>query len=208
MQEIIDYFVSPYQEAETKDIWLEVIAVFFGVLSVYFAKRGKIWVFPTGVISTAIYIYITFMVGYYGDFIINIYYTFMSFYGWILWSNVAAKDELKIQWATKKDWLWTAIIFIFTMVFIAGIYLYFEKFENWTNYFDVLTTGLAFGSMFLMARKKVDNWIGWILTDLISIPLYIEKQLGFTALQFFIFLILAILGYFAWKRSVGKVSAD
>lgn len=204
MQEIIDFFLQPYAEATTLDIILEITAVFFGVLSVIFAKRGNILVFPTGIISTGIYIYITYVVGYIGDFTINIYYTAMSVYGWILWSNVAQEDHLKISWSETKDWLWTIGIFLFTMAFVIGVYIYFDKFEDWTNYFDVLTTGLAFGSMWLMAKKKVENWLGWIITNLISAPLYFAKGLGFTGIQFIIFLILAVQGYQLWKNSVGK----
>lgn len=208
MQEVIDFFVSPYQDASTYDILLEIIAAFFGILSVTFAKKGNIWVYPTGIISTAIYIYITFVVGYFGDFVINIYYTIMSVYGWILWSNNSSEKQLKITWATTKDWIWTSIIFAFTMLFVVGIYLYFNKFKDWTNYLDVLTTGLAFGSMWLMAKKKVESWIGWVITDIISVPLYFVKGLGFTGLQYTIFLILAIQGYFLWKNSVGKSTVD
>ena len=208
MQDIIDFFLSPYAEATTFDIILEITAAFFGVLSVIFAKRGNILVFPTGIISTGIYIYITYVVGYLGDFTINIYYTAMSIYGWILWSNVTQEDQLKISWSDTRDWLWTIGIFLFTMAFVIGIYIYFDKFEDWTNYFDVLTTGLAFGSMWLMAKKKVENWLGWIITDLISVPLYFAKGLGFTGIQFIIFLILAIQGYQLWKNAVGKVKVE
>lgn len=208
MQEIIDFFLSPYAEATTLDVVLEITAVFFGVLSVIFAKRGNILVFPTGIISTGIYIYFTYVVGYIGDFTINIYYTAMSVYGWVLWSNLAQEDQLKISWSQTKDWLWTIGIFLFTMAFVIGIYIYFDKFEDWTNYFDVLTTGLAFGSMWLMAKKKVENWLGWIITNIISAPLYFVKGLGFTGIQFIIFLILAIQGYQLWKNAVGKVKVE
>ncbi|MDO5656372.1 MAG: nicotinamide riboside transporter PnuC [Flavobacteriaceae bacterium] len=208
MQEIIEYFITPYAEANLVDIVLEIIAVIFGILSVYFAQKSKIWVFPTGIISTVIYIYITFIIGYFGDFIINIYYTVMSVYGWILWSNITSENKLTIEWASSKDWWWTGVIFVFTILFVIGIYLYFDRFEDWTNYFDVLTTGLAFGSMFLMARKKIENWLGWIITDIISIPLYLAKGLGFTGIQFFIFLILAIRGYQIWKKSKGKINVE
>ncbi|MDG4945229.1 nicotinamide riboside transporter PnuC [Weeksellaceae bacterium KMM 9713] len=204
MQEIIDFFLQPYAEATTLDIILEITAALFGVLSVLFAKRGNILVFPTGIISTGIYIYITYVVGYIGDFTINIYYTAMSVYGWILWSNIAQEDQLKISWSETKDWLWTIGIFLFTMAFVIGVYIYFDKFEDWTNYFDVLTTGLAFGSMWLMAKKKVENWLGWIITNIISAPLYFAKGLGFTGIQFIIFLILAVQGYQLWKKAVGK----
>lgn len=208
MQEIIDFFLSPYVEASAFDITLEVTAAFFGILSVIFARKGNILVYPTGIISTAIYVYITYVVGYIGDFTINIYYTIMSIYGWILWSNLTQEKQLTIEWATKKDWFWTLIIFLFTMLFVTSVYIYFDKFEDWTNYFDVLTTGLAFGSMWLMAKKRVENWIGWIITDIISVPLYFAKGLGFTGIQFTIFLILAMQGYLLWKNAVGKVKLD
>ncbi|MGI9525946.1 MAG: nicotinamide riboside transporter PnuC [Weeksellaceae bacterium] len=208
MQEIIDFFLDPYQDATPFDIAIEVTAAFFGILSVLFAKKGKIWVFPTGIISTLIYIYVTFIVGYYGDFIINIYYTMMSVYGWILWSRNTGDNQLKISWATQKDWMITLVIFLGTMLFTTGVYIYFDKFIDWTNYVDVLTTGLAFGSMWLMAKKKVENWLGWIITDLISVPLYFVKGLGFTGIQFMVFLILAIQGYQLWRNAVGKVSTE
>lgn len=206
MQEITNFFLDPYRDATFYDIAIELVAAFFGILSVLYAKKGSLWVYPTGIISTLIYVYVTFIVGYYGDFIINIYYTIMSVYGWILWSSLSTENQLKITWSTQKDWVVTGIIFMGTMIFVTGVYIYFDKFVDWTNYVDVLTTGLAFGSMWLMAKKKVENWIGWIITDLISVPLYFAKGLGFTGVQFFVFLILAIQGYTLWKNSVGKSS--
>ena len=148
------------------------------------------------------------MVGYLGDFIINIYYTIMSVYGWILWSNITESTQLKIEWASKKDWLWTFLIMIFTILFVTVIYLYFDMFYDWTNYGDILTSGFAFGSMYLMAKKRIENWLGWMLTNIISVPLYFAKGLGFTGIQFIIFLILAVQGYYLWKKSVGKVRVD
>lgn len=200
MNEIAEFFIQPYREASALDIALEATAAIFGVLSVLFAKKGNIWVYPTGIICTSIYIYICLNVGYYGDFIINVYYTMMSIYGWILWANISEGKSLEITWANQKDYVITFAITLVSMLFVIGVYLWYDKFENWLNYVDVLTTGLAFGSMWLMAKKKVENWIGWIITDLISVPLYFAKGLGFTGIQFTIFLILAYQGYIAWKK--------
>lgn len=200
MDTIIDFFLQPYAEATWNSILLEVTAVTFGLLSVIFAKKGNIWVYPTGIVSTMIYVFICYKVGYYGDLIINIYYTLMSVYGWYLWTHVTEGDTLKITWCKKKDWIITLLITVFTMAFTVGVYLYYHKFESWLNYVDVLTTGLAFGSMWLMAKKKVENWLGWIVTDVISVPLYFAKGLGFTGIQFSIFLILAWQGYIIWKK--------
>lgn len=207
---IIDFFISPYQEATTFGIALEVIAACFGIMSVLFAKRESIWVYPTGIVSTIIYVYICFTVKYYGDFIINIYYTIMSVYGWILWARISHGETLKITWSSKRDWVITSIIVIATMLFVIAIYVYYDSFESWLNYVDVLTTGLAFGSMWLMAKKKVENWIGWVITDIISVPLYFAKGLGFTGIQYTIFLILAWQAYYIWKKDAEprKISTE
>ncbi|MCK0202713.1 nicotinamide riboside transporter PnuC [Ornithobacterium rhinotracheale] len=200
MDTLYDFFLSPYAEATWQDILLEVTAVIFGLLSVLFARKGNIWVYPIGIISTIIYVYICYSIGYFGDLIINVYYTLMSIYGWLLWANNNQNKPLKINWCKTKDWLVALAITILSMVFVIIIYICFNKFESWLNYIDVLTTGLAFGSMWLMAQKKVENWLGWLLTDSISVPLYFAKGLGFTGIQFMIFLILAWQGYQIWKK--------
>lgn len=204
METLYDFFLSPYAEATWQDILLEVTAVIFGLLSVLFARKGNIWVYPTGIISTMIYVYICYKVGYYGDLIINIYYTMMSVYGWILWVNMSEGSPLKITWCKRKDWVIALVITMLSMLFVVGVYIYFNKFESWLNYVDVLTTGLAFGSMWLMAKKKVENWLGWLMADVISVPLYFAKGLGFTGIQFMIFLILAWQGYQIWKKEANE----
>ncbi|QAR31601.1 nicotinamide riboside transporter PnuC [Ornithobacterium rhinotracheale] len=207
MDTLYDFFLSPYAEATWLDILLEITAVVFGVLSVLFARRGNIWVYPTGIISTIIYVYICYTVGYYGDLIINIYYTLMSIYGWVLWTNLSHATPLKITWCKPRDWAVAIAITVFSILFIVGVYLYFNKFESWLNYIDVLTTGLAFGSMWLMAKKKVENWLGWLLTDAISVPLYFAKGLGFTGIQFTLFLFLAWQGYQIWKKQANDTQS-
>lgn len=200
MDSVLNFFIQPYIDKSAFDIFLEVMAVIFGLISVVCAKKESIWVYPTGIICTITYIYICYAVGYYGDLIINIYYTIMSIYGWYLWSRSKHKIGLKITWCTKKDWITTILITLFTMIFTIIIYLYFNRFESWLNYVDVLTTGLAFGSMWLMAKKKVENWLGWLVTDIISAPLYFAKGLGFSGIQFTIFLILSYQAYIIWKK--------
>lgn len=203
--QLIEFFINPYAQSSWPEILLEIFATTMGITSVLCAKRGSIWVYPTGIISTLIYIYICLKVGYYGDTIINIYYTLMSVYGWVLWTK-KSKDSttLTITFSSKKDYIATILITVFSMIFVTSIYLWYHKFESWLNYIDVLTTGLAFGSMWLMAKKKVENWIGWIITDFISVPLYFAKGLGFTGIQFTIFLILAYQGYIIWKKDAHR----
>jgi len=186
------------------NIMLEVLAVVFGIASVWYAKKESIWVFPTGIISTAIYVYICYQFTLYGDLIINIYYTLMSIYGWYMWALLIKGKHIAITKSSFNDKLKALAIFIITAAFVVFIYLYFNRFDRITDYFDTFTTGIFFAAMWLMANKKIEHWILWIGGNIISIPLYFIKGLGFSGIQFTVFLILAYLGYKQWKKTLNK----
>jgi nicotinamide mononucleotide transporter len=231
MSEIIDFFIDPYRTASTLNIALEFIAAFFGVVSVYYAKKENILVFPTGIISTIIYVYLLSQWNLYGDLIINIYYTIMSVYGWYMWSKIIDDDKnhIPISRTTKSDKIKAFGIFVFTSVFVIIVYRYYNvmpndlgftesinyaiskltsgnltNFREGTPYLDTFTTGIFFAAMWLMANKKIENWTLWIAGNIVSIPLYFVKGYGFTGIQYSIFLILAILGYRQWKKNLDK----
>ena len=179
--------------------YLEIIAVIFGLLSVWYAKKVNILVFPTGIISVVIYMYICFGAKLYADAGINFVYFVMSIYGWYAWTRVGEqKKERPISMCSKKE----HIINIFMFVFFFLILNYILK--NYTDsnvpVWDSFTTSIFIVAMWLMAIKKVENWIYWIIADVISIPLYFYKGLVFTSFQFTVFLIIAVLGYIEWKK--------
>jgi len=204
MNDLIDFFVAPYVTATALAIALEVLAVIFGILSVWYAKKENILVFPTGIFSTILYVYICFKFALYGDAIINFYYTLMSAYGWFMWYRKIEGNSIEITQSTIKEMMWALVIFVTTAAFVVLVYLYFERFNRITDYFDTFTTGVFFAAMWLMANKKIEHWLFWIVGNIISIPLYFVKGLGFSGLQFTIFLILAIQGYFEWKKHLNK----
>ena len=204
MNNVIDFFIEPYKTASTLNIMLEILAVIFGIASVWYAKKESIWVFPTGIISTAIYVYICYQFTLYGDLIINIYYTLMSIYGWYVWALLVKGNHIAITTSSFNDKLKALAIFIITAVFVVFVYLYFNRFDRITDYFDTFTTGIFFAAMWLMANKKIEHWVLWIGGNIISIPLYFIKGLGFSGIQFTIFLILAYLGYKQWKKTLNK----
>jgi len=204
MNEINDFFLEPYRTATTLNISLEILAVIFGVASVWFAKKESIWVYPTGIISTAIYVYICYQFTLYGDLIINIYYTLMSIYGWYMWTKLIKGEHIEITKSSKTDYLKALGIFVSTAIFVVCMYLYFNRFDRITDYFDTFTTGIFFAAMWMMANKKIEHWLLWIGGNIISIPLYFIKGLGFSGIQFSIFLVLAILGYIEWKNNLNK----
>jgi nicotinamide mononucleotide transporter len=204
MNQVFDFFLDPYRTATTLNIVLEILAVLFGIASVWYAKKEHILVYPTGIISTAIYVYICYQFTLYGDLIINIYYTLMSIYGWYMWARLVKGDHIEITRSTKLDILKTIGIFVSTALFVVFVYLYFNRFDRITDYFDTFTTGIFFAAMWLMANKKIEHWILWIGGNIISIPLYFIKGLGFSGIQFTIFLILAYLGFKEWKKSLNN----
>ncbi|MEZ4786323.1 MAG: nicotinamide riboside transporter PnuC [Flavobacterium haoranii] len=196
-----DLLFSQYETYDTISIWLEIIAVLFGLISVLFARVNNILVYPTGIISTLIFVYLLFQWSLIGDFLINIYYTIMSIYGWILWTK-RKNDDLEYPIATMntKDIKKSIVLFTLTILFVIIIYIYFDKFTSWTAYVDTFTTGLFFVGMWMMAQRKIENWIVWIIADFISIPLYFYKGYTLTSLQYIVFTILAYYGYKEWKR--------
>ena len=204
MKEFIDFFFQPYYASSTLDVLIELIAVSFGIASVIFAKNENILVFPTGIISTILYILICYKFILYGDMLINIYYTLMSLYGWYLWSFKVSGENVVITTSKKDDVAKSIFIFLSTIVIISCIYVYFDRMRNMTDYLDTFTTAIFFTAMWLMANKKIEHWIFWIIGNLISIPLYFVKGLGFSSIQFTIFLILAIIGYKEWKKNLIK----
>ncbi|MEQ6123689.1 nicotinamide riboside transporter PnuC [Pseudotenacibaculum sp. MALMAid0570] len=204
MNDIIDFFIDPYRDATLFNILLEIVAVISGVLSVWYAKKESIWVYPTGIISTTIYVYICYQFTLYGDLIINIYYTLMSIYGWYMWAKLIDDHHIEITRTNKSDKLKAIGIFVFTAAFVVAVYLYFNRFDRITDYFDTLTTGVFFAAMWLMANKKIEHWTLWIIGNIISVPLYFIKGLGFSGIQFTIFLVLAYLGYKSWRKTLDK----
>jgi nicotinamide mononucleotide transporter len=180
---------------------LEATAVFFGLLSVWYSRLENILVFPTGIISVLIYVYICFIAKLYADVGINAYYFIMSIYGWYLWSRKDLNNNfLPITTNSPKEWAISIATFIGSFIIITFALINFT--DSDVPYWDALTTSMAFVAMLLMAKKKLENWIAWIFTNLLSIPLYFHKGLILTSFQFIIFLILAILGYTRWRREL------
>ncbi|WP_417428762.1 nicotinamide riboside transporter PnuC [Halpernia sp.] len=215
-----DLFLKPYESYTHFQIFLESTAAIFGILSVYFSVKKNIWVYPTGIISTILYVYILFDFGLLGDMMINFYYTVMSIYGWILWSkNSEDNIHVSISKTSKKDWYLVTFLFILSLGLVTLVY-YFKPFIDnrfsinnvnlglyhldWANWMDVFTTSLFLVGMYFMAKRKIENWIFWIVGDFICVPMMVYKGLGITSVQYFIFAIMAIYGYVAWKKDFAK----
>lgn len=184
---------------------LELIAVLFGLLSVWYSKKVNILVFPTGIISVLIYIYITFFAKLYADMFINFVYFVMSVYGWYHWTHPQeGKQERPVSFASRIQNFSGVLVTI--VLFVAMRFILMNYTDSNVPTIDALTTAIFMVGMWLMAIKKVENWIYWIVGDVISVPLYFYKGLVFTSFQFFVFLIIAVAGYSAWRKEAQHVS--
>ncbi len=181
--------------------WLEYIAVIFGIASVIFSRMENILVYPVGMINTAPYVYVYITHGLYADASVNFYYTIMNIIGWRMWAQKKeGNTKLEITKSSKRDW---AVALIFFSICCIILYLVLKNFTDSTvPQADAFTSAAAFTGMWLMNKKKIENWIWWIITDLASIPLNFYKHLVFTSFQYLVFLILAFMGYITWLKKL------
>jgi nicotinamide mononucleotide transporter len=207
-EQILQEFISGMKQTG----WVEYIAVFAGIISVWYSRKENILVYPTGLINTIFYVYLSFKGGLLGEASVNFYYTVMSIYGWILWTRKDKEHHaiLKITKASKKEWLqhlsFFAVFYILIFFALTGLK------QNFTPgaipWADAFASATAYTGMWLMAKKKVESWYWWIATNISSIPLYFVKHYVFTSVYYLVLLIMAIFGLIEWiKRSKQQQNA-
>jgi nicotinamide mononucleotide transporter len=201
---MIDFLFDQYKTASIIQIILEFLGFIFGIMSVYYAKKENILVFPTGLIATVITVYLLYQAKYYGDMTVNFYYSIMSIFGWYRWKSNKRKPDLKITRTSKKEKIIGVVLFLFTIGITYFIYVFFDYKLEIPNYIDIFTSGLFFTAMWYMALKKIENWTLWIIGDCIVVPLFAYRGLGMLSLQYLIFTILAIMAYLEWKKTISQ----
>jgi nicotinamide mononucleotide transporter len=184
--------------------WLEYIAVFTGIASVYYSRIENILVYPVGLINTIIYIWLSVKGHLFGEASVNFYYTVMSIYGWILWAKKDAQQHhvVNIEFSNAKQWLQQILFFVVFYVVIFFILTYLKRSfaPGAIPWADAFASATAYTGMWLMAKKKVESWYWWIATNIASIPLYFVKGYVFTGVYYFILLIMAFFGLVEWMR--------
>lgn len=185
---------------------LEWLGVGFGVAEVLLARVNNILLYPAGIISVVISSYIFFYSGLYAESLLNAYYLIMSIYGWMIWVRRRHQPPLKISRATQRDWLVTGGITIIGFVFLAFVL------QRWTNstvpYWDAWVSATAWAGMWLLAKRKLENWILLNISNAFALPLLIMKHLPLYALLTLILFLVAVQGYFAWKRMLKPAITD
>ena len=186
---------------------LEILGVTTGIIYLWLEYRASIYLWIAGMIMPAIYIFIYYDAGLYADFGINIYYLVIAIYGWLAWktgfrlSDTKKRDGgLPISRTPKKVWAKMSVVYIATQIPIAWILInYTDSTVAWA---DSFTTALSIVGMWMLARKYIEQWWVWCVVDVASCALYVYKGLYFTAILYLFYAIIAIFGYFKWKKMI------
>jgi nicotinamide mononucleotide transporter len=194
----IHSWIQLFTEQISHTSFWEWAAVIFGVAEVLLAKVNNIWLYPTGIIGTTISIYILMIAGLYAESALSLYYLVMSVYGWIYWVKKQNEPPVKITRATRSEWVTTLLI-----VFGGWAFLYFLLSLYTTSnvpLWDSWVSSTAWAGMWLLARRKLENWILLNISNLFAVPLLFHKKLPmFAVLTVFLFVV-AIFGFFQWLQ--------
>ncbi|PWS29820.1 nicotinamide riboside transporter PnuC [Pedobacter paludis] len=194
---------------------IEWLVVGFGVSEVLLAKKNNIWLYPTGIVSILLGMFLLFKANLYAEIILNFYYLIMSIYGWIIWKNKESHHHTEVYWSTKKELIIAVLIsiigfgvFYFLLLnlpehfIINGANIYFTKSD--VPFADAFVSAFAWAGMWLLAKRKIENWIFLNISNIVAIPLLIHKKyIMMSCLTTFLFVV-AIFGYLDWKKIVNK----
>lgn len=190
--------------------WLEYIAVFAGIASVWYSRKENILVYPVGLVNTIIYVYLSAKGHLFGEVSVNFYYTVMSLYGWYLWLKKDQTDQpvLHITFSDAKWWMYQFLFFVsfYVTIYFSLSYLKHNFTPSAIPWADAFASSTAFTGMWLMTKKKVESWYWWIATNIASIPLYFVKQYVFTSVYYIILLVMAVFGLITWMQKAKKAT--
>ncbi|MCX6230770.1 MAG: nicotinamide riboside transporter PnuC [Bacteroidetes bacterium] len=183
--------------------YVEIVAVFFGLLSVWYARNENIRVFPTGLINVGLSVYIFLISKCYANMGINAYFVVMSIYGWYHWAKKDKnKKQLAITRCNNKEYIINAALFLVSLVVLYFVLK--PQTDSKIRILDSITSSFYIVAMWLQTRKKLESWTFWIIGDLLILPLLIYQGLLFLGFQYLVFLIIATSGYFEWRKKVIK----
>lgn len=179
---------------------VELTGTIFGVAGVWLTIKRNILCFPAGIINVALYAYLFLQSKLYADALLQLFYIVLLVYGWFRWSRIDNTPDLKIT-TTSSSLLFLLLVVCLASTLILGFF-----FRNYTDaslpYLDSLTTSMSLIAQWMIAKKKIENWLLWIVADIIYVWMYVYKNLYLTSVLYAVFIILAIAGYITWKKSM------
>ncbi len=193
-------------EGVTAWVWsnkVELFGALLGLAYIFFSIRRHILTWPVGLITSVLYIIVFFRSGFYADMGLQVYYVFISIYGWYIWAkgnNSSNQDKIPVRHCKRKLWI------IITIVTIAVYFIILFVLKNYTDstvpFMDSLTTALSITATWMLARKYIEHWLIWIFVDLVSVGLYVYKGLWPTVVLFVVYTVMAAIGFIEWRNNL------
>lgn len=186
---------------------IEIIGTIAGLIFLYLEIKQNKWLWPVGLLTSVMYIYVFFVAKLYADMSLQFYYVFISIYGWIIWSygSNQSKKELPVTHLSRKLFLILFGVSMAIYVFISYVLVNFT--DGSVPYWDAFTTALSIVATWMLARKILEQWLVWVVVNAVSLGLYIYKGLYPTSILFFFYTVLAIIGYLQWKKDMPRSQA-
>ena len=203
IHEVWEKFISNVQQTS----WQEWVSTITQIASVWYARKNNILVFPTGIIGVLLAAWLYFFNSHpplYADGTLNIYYFIMSVYGWYNWvqKRDASHFTYPISWCNKRELSMGALLFLVSW---GAIYFALIKItDSNTPVLDSLVSASAVVAMWWMAKRKIENWLAWIISNIVAIPLNFYKEFYLFTLMYVLFFALALWGFIDWKKQALK----
>ena len=184
---------------------MELLGTIVGLIYLWLEYKASIYLWIAGIVMPAIYLFVYYEAGLYADFGINVYYLLAAVYGWIVWRSGKAKDTPELPITHMPRGYWLPLFVVFALVFVGIAWLLITQTDSTVPWADSFTTALSIVGMWMLARKYLQQWWVWIVVDAACSALYIYKELYFTAVLYALYAIIAIFGYFKWKKMMERV---
>lgn len=178
--------------------YIEIVAAILGIASVYFIIKQKIWAFPLGIMMASLYIFVFYNAKLYSDMLLQIFYVFLQTWAWIQWSKGNNDGKLLVSWLDPK-YQYLCLVLLVLGAYLLGTFMY-KQTDAALPYIDASLTASSLVAQGLLTYKKIENWIIWIIADIVYVFVYMERQLPYTAALYAIFLLMAIAGLREWLQ--------
>ncbi|MGQ4001887.1 nicotinamide riboside transporter PnuC [Francisellaceae bacterium CB299] len=215
MHHFYEWLIRPYHDYDTYMIYLEIIAATTGVVSVYYSYKRNILVYIFGFISSLIYVFLLYDWELFGDMLLNSYYLLANLFGFVIWAkHLESESKIKvyIEYANKRKLKKALYIFLITMISTPFLYAHQKNLSvielPTYSYVDSFVTAVSFAGVYLMIKRCIESWYLWAIADIISIPLFLYKGYGITAIQYTVFLVLVWLGWREWRAKLNVQSQE
>ncbi|MGC9471037.1 MAG: nicotinamide riboside transporter PnuC [Bacteroidales bacterium] len=182
---------------------VEIFGAVTGLIYLYFSIRQNIWLWPLGIFTSSVYIYVFFASKFYADMGLQGYYLVVSIYGWYHWLHGTSgnrSDDLPVSRTSRRQWVVLLIITLVLFVLMAWV---LERFtDSDVPRWDAFTTAASITATWMLARKLLEHWLIWVVVDAVSMGLYVYKGLYPTVGLFAVYTLMAVKGYVEWKKDL------